>query len=343
MMKYQKTREDLKMGINPDELRENLKGGKIKWGILGGAAIAENRFIPSLLKADNSELYAIASRNNEKITEYRKKFKFQKAYTSYEGLLADQEVQAVYIPLPNGLHKEWTIKAAQQGKHVLCEKPFALNVTESQEMINVSRQNNVKLMEAYMYRYSDRIKKVREILASGVIGEVKHIISYFGFFQKRQDDYRLEPKLGGGSVYDVGGYIINFISMVMQDYPESVTSELIVKDGIDIAAAVIMKYKSGVMCTLNCWFNAFLRRYSEIIGTKGLVEIPNTFFGEAKITVTTEAGKEEIEVEDNDRYLCEIEDFANAVINNREPLISLDETVKNMKIIEQILSVSGNK
>jgi len=317
---------------------------KIKWGILGCAKIAEDRFIPSLLKASNSELYAVASRSNEKISKFRKKFEFKKAYTSYEKLLNDEEIQAVYIPLPPALHKEWTIKAAQKGKHVLCEKPFALNSSECLEMVTECRKNNVKLMEAFMYRYADKIKKAREILHSGVIGDVKHIISYHGIFQTKKDDFRLDPELGGGSIYDVGSYIINFIGMVMQEYPESITSDLIIKDGIDISASAILKYKSGAICTLNCWFNAFIGRYSEIIGTKGLIEIPETFFSsDLKISVTTEDGKKEIEVENNDRFLFEIEDFVNAILNNRQPLISLDETLMNMKIIEQILGIDGNK
>ena len=315
--------------------------GKIKWGILGCARIAKEHFIPGLLKTSNSEFYAAASRDGGKIDELRHSFQFQKGYASYEELLDDKDIDAVYIPLPNGMHKEWTVKAAEKGKHVLCEKPICLNSGEYLEMLDACEKHGVKLMEAFMYRYTDKMKKVQEILRSEVIGEVKHVVSNFGFYQTREDDYRLDPDNGGGALYDVGSYTINFIGMVTQDTPESVTSELIKQNGIDVAASAIFKYKSGIMCTFNCWFNAFIRRYSEIIGTKGCIRLPQTFMSEENIFVMTRDGEEEIVTENTDRYQAEIEDFADAIINNRQPMIGADETLRNLRIMEQILGIES--
>lgn len=311
---------------------------KIKWGILGCAKIAVDRFIPALMNSSNSELYAVVSRSAEKVRNLQEEYHFKRAFSSYDELLDDRNIQVVYIPLPNGMHKEWAIKAARKGKHILVEKPFALNYSDSIEIIDECEKNNVKIMEAVMYRYSDRIVKLKEILHSGIIGEVKHIISYFGFNQSKEDDYRLCPELGGGSLYDTGFYTVDFISMITQDYPISITSDAIRQNGIDIAASAILKYRSGIICTINSWFNAYLRRYSEIIGTKGYIEIPNPFYGETfPIKVTTEDGIKEIIPEDKNRYVLEIEDFADAVILDKQPLIGLEETLRNIKIIEGIL------
>ena len=314
---------------------------KINWGILGGANIAEMRFIPALLKSNNSELYAIASRSYDKINLLSKRYPFKKTYTSYEELLNDKDVQAVYIPLPNSMHKEWTIKAAKMGKHVLCEKPISLNAAECSEMIKECKKHDVKLMEAFMYRYSDKIKKIKELLTSGIIGKLKHVTVSFGFKQNRERDYRLDPSLGGGSLYDVGCYAINFINMVTSEVPISVVSEFIVENDIDIASSAILKYKSGVISTFNCWFNAYRRNYSEIIGTEGYIAINDTTLGPTnKIILTTAEGTDEIITEDNDddKYLYEIEDFADSILNNRMPMMSIDETYRNMKVIDQIMS-----
>ena len=146
---------------------------KVKWGVLGYARIAKLSGIPAILKASNSEFYAIASRDKEKLRQCQEEFGCEKTYLSYDELLDDPEVEAVYIPLPNSLHKEWTIKAAEKGKHVLCEKPIALNSKEALEMVAACKANNVNFMEGYMYRYTDRIKKVQEIINSDVIGDIK--------------------------------------------------------------------------------------------------------------------------------------------------------------------------
>ncbi len=317
---------------------------EIKWGVLGCAQIAENSVIPAIIKGSNSDFYAVASRDPEKLKRFQGKFHCQKIYFNYDDLLDDPEVQAVYIPLPNGVHKEWTIKAARKGKHVLCEKPIALHAEDTLEMIKECDANKVKLMEAFMYRYTDRTRKVQDILNSGVLGEVKYINSQFRFFLDHEDDYRWEPTQGGGSLYDVGCYPLNFTGMVTGCAPVAMKAEYRLHKGVDSAFSAILTYENGIIANINCGFNAFFRVYSEIVGTQGVLEVPDTFLGNAgTITLITAGGRESLPVKESDRYRMEIEDFSAAILENRPPLFSLEETVRNMKIIDQLLDMTYRK
>lgn len=313
---------------------------KLRWGVLGYARIARMSVIPAILRARNAEFYAIASRDEEKIRQCREEFSCTKAYKSYDELLDDPDVEVVYIPLPNALHKEWTIKAILKGKHVLCEKPMALNSAEAEEMFETARKHKVKLMEAFMYRFTDRTRKVKEILDSGIIGEVKYINSTFQFFLSREDTIKLRSGLGGGSLYDVGCYPVNFIGMVTGRAPVSMTAQAVNQDGVDILFSALLKYDNGVIANINSGFNAFERVLSEIVGTKGALEIPDTFLGnEGGITLITADGRKDLSVDESDRYKLEVEHFSDAVINNSELLLSPEETIRNMKIIEELLKV----
>lgn len=313
---------------------------KIKWGVLGYARIARLSGIPAIKMASNSEFYAIASRDEDKLRECNEEFGVTKTYTSYDELLDDPEIDAVYIPLPNSLHKEWTIKAANKGKHILCEKPIALNAHETIEMVEECEKNNVNFMEGFMYRFTDRTKKVQEVLMRGDIGDVKYINSTFRFFLDRENTIKMKPELGGGSIYDVGCYPLNFVGMVVGKEPESVSAEYIYQDGVDVMFTGVLKYDNGIIATINSGFNAYGRMYSEIIGTKGLIEIPDTFLDNAgTITVITDDGKKEIPVEKCERYALEVEEFADSILNNRKPMLSTEESIRNMRIMDRLLNL----
>lgn len=312
---------------------------KIKWGILGYARIARLFTIPAIIKSSNSEFYAIASRDIEKAKECKKEFNCPKTYTSYEELLDDKFIDAVYIPLPNSMHMEWAIKAMEKGKHVLCEKPIALNSNEAIRMKDVSIKNNVKLMEAFMYRYTDRIMKLHELLDSGIIGNIKYINSTFRFYLDRENTIKMKSELGGGSLYDVGCYPLNFVGLIMKDTPLSISAEFIKQDGVDIMFTGILKYKNGVIAVINSGFNAYERNYSEIIGDEGIIKIPDTFLGSpGNIIVITKKGKKEIEVKESDRYELEIKDFVDSIIYDRKPYIDLDDSIRDMRIMDKLLS-----
>lgn len=312
---------------------------KIKWGVLGFARIARLSVLPAILKAPNAEFYAIASRDTEKGLECQKQFGCKVIYDSYDKLLDDPEIDAVYIPLPNKLHKEWTIKAAKKGKHVLCEKPVSLDKQECEEMIEACKRNNVKFMEGFMYRFSNRTRRVKDILESNVLGEIKYINSTFRFLLNRPGDVRLKPELGGGSLYDVGCYPINFVGMVTGKEPVAMSSEKIIRDGIDVGFSAVLKYDNGILATVNSGFDSYKVCHTIVSGTAGVMQIPNTFNDDpGKIIVTTESGTNEYDIEPGDRYEAEIEDFSNAIIYDRKPGFSLQETLRNMEILEKLLN-----
>lgn len=322
---------------------------KIRWGVLGWARIARENVAPAIQRSSNSEFHAVGSRDAAKLEQCRSQFKVSRTYPSYDELLRDTEVEAIYIPLPNSMHREWTIKAAEHGKHVLCEKPIALTAAECREMTAACAANRVKLMEAFMYRYTERTRKTLEILRSGVLGEIKFVSSTFRFLLANPASIKLKTELGGGSLYDVGCYPVNFIGMVADEMagagpgkssaPQSLSVELDRSSGVDMIFSALMKYPSGLIASLNCGFNAQKRVLSEIVGTKGALEIPDTFLDSAApLTLVTGEERKQIPIEAGDRYQLEIEDFAEAILQDREPKFSLLETQRNMEVLDRLFA-----
>jgi len=310
---------------------------KIRWGVLGYARIARNEIIPAMFRCDNSEFHAIASRDQSNLDECRQAFHCDNAYTSYDLLLNDPNIEAIYIPLPNSMHKEWAIRAMEHGKHVLCEKPLCLNVKECEELIETSLKHKCILMEAFMYRYTDRIKKVQQLLDSNIIGDLKLIHSSFTFFLDRPNTIKIKPELGGGSLYDVGSYPVNFVSMILNELPTSCRAECIEEHGVDMLFSGTLRYDSGVIATVTSGFTAHREMYSRIVGTKGVIEIPDTFTGSAgHIKCTTGEGVKEVAVDESDHYQLELTNFANAVIGREHTVQSLDDSLMNARIIEQL-------
>ncbi|HEX2861049.1 MAG TPA: Gfo/Idh/MocA family oxidoreductase, partial [Lacunisphaera sp.] len=314
---------------------------------LGWARIARLNVIPALQRSSNGVLHAVASRSETKRAECRTQCNPPRLHSRYEDLLRDPEVDAVYNPLPNSLHREWTIKAAEHGKHVLCEKPAALNVAECREMIAACRANGVLFMEAFMYRYSTRTAKVVEVLRSGVLGEVKFIHSQFRFLLNRPGDVRREATLGGGSLNDVGCYPVNFIGLVLDTLagcapgagpqPESLLAQSVDVNGVDEMFSALLRYPGGVTAALHSGFNAHSRMAAEIIGTTGMLEVPFTFLGhEGPLTLTTGDQKQEIAVPESDRYQLQAEDFADAILQNRPPRLTPEETLRNQELLDRL-------
>ncbi len=260
------------------------KDPRIRWGVLGWARIARNEAIPAIRRSSNGAFHALASRDAAKLAECQAKFNPPRLHGSYDELVRDPEVGAIYNPLPNSLHKEWTIKAAEHGKHVLCEKPIALNAAECREMIAACRANGAVLMEAFMYRYSACILKVRELLRSGRLGEIKFIQSQFRFLLDRAGDVRWVAGLGGGSLYDVGSYPVNFIGMVMDETTQSppgegpraepISVQCVKKNGVDESLSALVRYPGGVVAALHSGFNAQLRAFFRDHRHEGLARDP---------------------------------------------------------------------
>ncbi|MFA9381784.1 MAG: Gfo/Idh/MocA family protein, partial [Acetanaerobacterium sp.] len=194
----------------------------VNWGVLGCAGIAKSTVIPSILGAANANLYAIASRGPEKLELFTKLFQPEKTYVGYDELLDDPLVDVVYIPLPNALHCEWVIKACEKKKHVLCEKPLAMNAREVEEIEQAARKNHVVVMEAFAYLHGPLMDKVREILAGGRLGRIKYMESNFSYLLTDMNNVRMIKDIGGGATYDLGCYPISFFREVVGEEPDRV-------------------------------------------------------------------------------------------------------------------------
>ena len=195
---------------------------KLNWGILSCARIAASAVIPGILAANNAELYAIASRTQPKLDDFAARFKPQKTFLGYQELLDDPAVDAVYIPLPNGLHREWVLKAAKAGKHVLCEKPLGLNEAETREMHQACQDAGVLLMEAYAYLHSPLTSQVKKLVDDGAIGSLRYIESGFSFPLQDRGDVRFDKALGGGATYDLGCYNLSQIHDILRQDPRKI-------------------------------------------------------------------------------------------------------------------------
>ncbi|HVW22616.1 MAG TPA: Gfo/Idh/MocA family oxidoreductase [Opitutaceae bacterium] len=319
---------------------------KIRWGVLGYARIARESLIPALGRSSNSEFRALGSRDPAKLAECAPKYPGVRMHRGYEEVLKDPEVDAVYIPLPNSQHKEWTIRAAEHGKHVLCEKPLALNAAEGREMAAACAARGVLLMEAFMYRYTERTRMALEIVRSGALGGVRFVHSSFRFLLAKPDSIKLQPELGGGSLYDVGVYPINFAGLVADTIagrPAASRPEVVAATcgrtpaGVDDIFSAVVRYPDGLVASLHSGFNAHRRVSSEIVGTEGLLEIPDTFFDNAgSLTLTQGERVRELAVPESDRYRREVEDFAAAILERRPPLLGLEESIRNLETLDRL-------
>ncbi|MGI2328340.1 Gfo/Idh/MocA family protein [Planococcus sp. YIM B11945] len=311
-----------------------------KWGIVSTAGIARAEMIPAILRAENAELAAIASRGM-KVYETALEFDIEQAYESYEELLDDPDIDVVYLPLPNHLHKEWVFKAARKGKHVLCEKPVSLTAEEAVEMVRICQENNVKFMEAFMYQFHPQHQRVREIIASGEIGDVMLFkSSHSFFFSDREGNIRMAKEMGGGSIYDVGCYSIHALRTIMQSEPVEVYAyaELDPETQVDLSAYSFLKLENGTKAILDCSFDMVDRNEYEVIGTKGSIKVPFAFRpdnngGIGLIMVQTDHFKREEKIY-GDIYRMEVEHFSKAVLEDREPVYSGASSIQNMRVID---------
>ncbi|SDK03043.1 Gfo/Idh/MocA family protein [Sediminibacillus albus] len=315
---------------------------KVKWGILSTAGIGQKQVIPAIGRAANAEAIAIASRG-DKAKEAAVRHNIAKAYTSYQELLQDPEIDAVYIPLPNSLHKQWVIEAARHGKHVLCEKPAALNVEELQEMIEACSRHGVKFMEAFMYQFHPLHEKVRELIDAKEIGELSLVRASFSFLlEKDAENIRLNNALGGGSVYDVGCYCLHSIRTVLGEEPVQIHAHAKWDDhlNVDTTVAGTMSFASGIEAGFDCSFDQFPENKYELVGSAGKIEVINAYRpdknpdGEGLIRLT-KAGGELIEKRiPGDQYRSQVEHFSKSILEDTPLYYSDEKMLLNMKVID---------
>lgn len=322
---------------------------KVKWGVLGTAGIAKNWTIPGMMEAVNCELYAVAGRDLKKAEVFQSDFGFEKAYGSYEEMLADQELEAVYIPLPNELHYEWTIKALNAGKHVLCEKPLAPTTEQIKEMFHCAQKNGVLLMEAFAYLHSPYIQAVKQEVESGAIGEIVFMESSFLTSGYNQSNIRMRKETFGGCTYDLGCYTTSQILTIMGEEPESIKAVAEFSDqGVDILTSGIMKFAKGAKASFSCGMILGVELGNRvdrmlIYGTKGNIKSDTMFNqdGETQYSITT-GGVEVIrKVNAPQNYRLEIEQLGHCIIDGEEPAVPESFSMANGRMLERILRQIG--
>src|SRR5437016_10217485 len=274
--------------------RAAMNKKKVKWGVLGVASIATRKVIPGMQKGEWSEIVGIASRDLAKAQKAARESGIAKAYGSYEELLRDSEIEAVYNPLPNHLHVPWSIKAAEAGKHVLCEKPIALDAAEVVALIHVRDRTGVKIGEAFMVKTHPQWLRVRELIRSGKIGELKAIITIFSYFNRDVNNVRHKVEWGGGGLLDIGSYPITLSRWLFEEEPKQVSGSLEIDPdfGIDRIASGVMEFSSGqsVFC---CGTQTNYFQRVEILGTTGrlAVEIPFNAPNDRPTSITVADGR----------------------------------------------------
>ncbi len=321
---------------------------KIKWGILGTANIARWATIPGIKQADNAELYAIAGRNPEKAQSFKDEYGFEKAYGSYDELLDDPEVQAVYIPLPNDIHIKWVKSALKKGKHVLCEKPLAMNAEEAREMFKTAEENGVYLMEAYAYLHSPYVESLKADITAGIIGDVDYIETAF-ITQGYKEDFRLHKEFGGGAMYDLGCYCTTMILTLIDSEPDFVKASAEFTDlGVDYQTAGIMRFKNGARASFNVGMilgeesnSRFDRLY--IHGTRGSIrsEVEYNQAGEANYRIFTPEGVRSRKIHVPQNYKLEIEQLGRCITGGEKPHITPEFSIRNSELIDRVLKEIG--
>jgi len=317
---------------------------KVRWGVLGAASIAVRKVIPGMQKGAHGEVAAIASRDKKKAKEAARTLGIPKAYGSYEELLSDGEIEAVYNPLPNHLHVPWSIKAAEAGKHVLCEKPISLSVAEAKTLLVARDRTGVKIGEAFMVKTHPQWLRVREIIRSGAIGELQSAMCVFSYFNRDPANVRHKVEWGGGGLLDIGCYPITMSRFIFGEEPIRVAGVLGLDPdfGVDRLASAILEFPSGQSVFTCSTQSAYFQRM-HFLGATGRVEIevpwnaPNDRPCRIIIADVMGATPKVEEFPVVDQYTIQGDEFSRAIRGEREVPMPLEDAIKNMAVIEAIL------
>jgi xylose dehydrogenase (NAD/NADP) len=316
-----------------------MAGKVLNWGFLSTARI-NSALIPPLRASKRNQLLAVGSRSQETADAYAKEKKIPRAYGSYEALLADPELDVIYNPLPNHLHAEWTIKAVEAGKHVLCEKPLALSVEEVDAIQAAARKQGRVVQEAFMYRHHKQTLEVQELVQNGSLGTLKLVRGSFSFVLSGEGDIRLDPAMGGGSIWDVGCYPISYARTVIGANPLEVFGwQVTGPTGIDETFVGQMRFANDVLMQFDSSFVIPFHSFMEIVGSTATLNVPNPFkpTSNPKIYLTRDGKTEGFRIRGQELYLGEVEDMADAILLRKEPRISLDDSRANVQAITALL------
>ena len=336
----------------------------IRWGLLSTARINE-RLIPVIQDGARSELLAVASGSGQdKAARYATQWHIPRAYGSYEALLADPEVDVVYLSLPNALHAAWAIRAAEAGKHILCEKPLALTATEVDHMAAAAQRHGVLLQEAVMMRYHQQTIELQQRVASGAIGEVRLIRGLFTFTLDRPGDIRLNPALGGGSIWDLGSYPVSFMRAMLGAEPVEVQGwQTSGEGGVDLSFAGQLRFASGAQTQFFSSFQAVPQANAELIGSTGTIHLDLPYVNQVGVTskvrisrlqsnrssgtfgdASSQLEEETLTYENVNAYQAEVEAMVASVLKETEPVVSLADSRGNIAALEALcLSARENR
>jgi xylose dehydrogenase (NAD/NADP) len=317
---------------------------KIRWGILSTANIALRRVVPAIQQSKNGEVVAVASRTLSKAQDFAKERNIPKAYGSYEELIDDPNIDVIYNPLPNSEHALWSIRCAEAGKPMLCEKPLAKSASEAQKMVDAFASRGILFAEGFMYRFHPQTVKVKEMVESGAVGQINTMVATFTFPIRSEDNIRLNRKLAGGSLMDVGCYCINVMRLMSGQEPERARAiaRVGVQSGVDEQLNGILAFPSGIMGHFDCGLRSHRTHTYEIRGTEGRILVEAGFVMEPNESPGIRHWHgdqyEEIQMPAVNHYTLMVEDFADAALNKRPPRFEPQDGVDNMRVIDMLLA-----
>ena len=314
----------------------------LNWGIMSTASIATKHVIPAIKKAEHNFIGAIASRNKNKAQKTAERFEIKTYYDNYEDLILDPNLDIIYIPLPNTLHKKWVLKTAKAGKNILCEKPLGINAVQVQEMIEQAKKKDIILIEGFMYRYQPFIKKLKELLQLK-IGDLRYLDINLSYMSTRPaDDIRFNKNMGGGSLYDVGCYTVDLIRYLLGEKPVEVYNLFFKenKNHVDHSGTALLKFAGDITANLRYSFNSFAYKDFTAIGSKGKIIVNDLFEwfpeDERLIEVITKDKYETFSFKSIDPYLLEIEGIYDHIVNGNTLPEDIEASLDNLIIIDHL-------
>jgi predicted dehydrogenase len=303
----------------------------IRWGILSTARIAD-RIVTGARLAENAEIVAVGSRDLSRAQAYASERGIARAHGSYDDLLADPEVDAVYVPLPNSMHVEWSIRALEAGKHVLCEKPMARDPAQVERAFDVAERTGRVLMEAFMWRFHVQTEELVRLVST--VGELRYVRAAFGFNLPWLENVRWNPALEGGALMDVGCYGVSALRLICGAEPERVSGEQVLVNGVDARFVGVLRFPGDVLGSFDCGMDVHRRNFIEVIGGEGTIEVPSPWQTPESALILVNG--ERIEPEAVDPYARQLEEFGRAVDGGPPPRLGRADAVGQARAIEAL-------
>jgi predicted dehydrogenase len=316
------------------------QAARLSWGVLGCAAIARNRLIPAIRGSRNGRVLAVASRDPARARAAAGEAQIPRAYGSYEALLADPEIAAVYLPLPNSLHREWTLRAAEAGKHVLCEKPLAVTAAEAEDMLDACRANGVLLMEGFMYRFHPRVQEAVRLARDGTIGALRLVRASFSSLQTAPGNIRMQPGLGGGAILDSACYGVNVCRMILGEPTHVAGVATWWPGGIPATVIGTLTFPGEAVGVIDASLAMAAQRSFEIVGTEGVIAVhygPRPGWGTPSLRVRSPRHAPPSQrLPTGNHYRLMVESFADAVLGRTPLALPPEDSLANMQVLDTL-------